>query len=101
MTKADEAWKYFEVCHDEAFKRIADCEQQEADIKKIREERRGMIAQDKSELTWCLNELRSYVKTFEFRCSFNTDEGEIKAERIKRRLLEELNDLTIYVGNWN
>ena len=101
MTKADEAWKYFEVCHDEAFKRIADCEQQEADIKKIREERKAMVAQDKEELIWVLNEIRSYIGTFEFREPFQTSEGENKAEYIKQKLLEELTSLAKYAGNWN
>ena len=101
MTPADEAWAKFEEAHAEALKLNARYEGIEDEIIKIGEERKALVGQDRHELIWCLNELRIYIGSFEFRQPFETAEGEIKAERIKRRLLEELNDLTTYVSNWN
>ena len=100
MTPADEAWARFEEAHDEALKRNANYEQQNAEIRKIGEERKALVGKDRHELIGMVNELKSYVGTFEFG-EFETAEGEVKAERIKRRLLEELNDLAKYVENWN
>jgi len=101
MTPADEAWAKFEEEHAEAMRRNADYERIENERIMIGEERRAKISQDGHELIWCLNELRTYIGTFEFREPFQTSEGEVKAEYIKQRLLEELTSLAKYVRAWN